>query len=79
MIERYRVAIVVALEAIEDGDAALAVAILLNALESEPVCDADGRRRRCEVCGFGPAWPGELSAHWRNVHDGDRLGLERAA
>jgi len=51
-------AIVSALEALEDGDVRLAVAILLGALE-------DGPSSRPHLCSCGNAyeWPGLLEAH----------------
>ena len=65
-----RAAIVTALEALEDGDQALAVAILLGALEDGPT----ERSHRCE-CGAAFEWPGLLDAHrHRSGHTGRRLG-----
>lgn len=72
---RLRVAITAALEAVEAGDQALAVEILLGALEDGLVCDPEDRRRRCPECGLGPLWPGQLEQHRLVVH----LALPEAA
>ncbi len=70
-----RLAIVAALDALEVGDHALAVEILLDALEG------DGQyvsRCRCE-CGAGFEWPGLLDAHRLAVHYLDDEEADRAA
>ncbi len=57
-----RAAIVVALESLEDGDQALAVEVLLGALEDGPIA----RRNLCE-CGAPFEWPGLLDDHRRRA------------
>lgn len=59
-----RLAIVAALEALEVGDQALAVAVLLGALEDGP----SERPYRCRVCGLSLAWPGLRDDHERFAH-----------
>jgi len=59
-----RLAVVAALEAFETGDQALAVAILLGALEDGP----SERRYRCG-CAASFEWPGELDHHQRFAHE----------
>jgi predicted ABC-type transport system involved in lysophospholipase L1 biosynthesis ATPase subunit len=59
-----RLAIVAALEAIEAGDIALAVEILLSALED----GARELRSRCPVCGQAFEWPGLRDAHVLAAH-----------
>lgn len=63
-----RHAIVAALDALGDGDARLAGAILLGALEDGP----SERRCRCE-CGAAFEWPGLLDAHRLAVHYLDEI------
>lgn len=62
-MNREREAIVVALEALEAGDAAFAVEVLLAALED----GTTARWMRCADCGLTFAWPGEVEEH-RRVH-----------
>jgi len=59
-----RLAIVAALEALEAGDQAYAVEILLGALEDGP----SDRPYVCEACGLGFQWPGQLDHHQRFSH-----------
>ena len=68
-----RAAFVAALEALEVGDQASAVEVLLAAVEDGEVHNPGRRRRRCESGAV--LWPGELQYHT------DVLGhdLERAA
>ncbi len=63
-----RLEIIAALDALEAGDIRLAVAILLGALEDGAAVDPEGRRRRCQLCGAGPMWPGELEHHRLVAH-----------
>ncbi len=65
-----RAAIVSALEALEVGDQAYAVEILLSALEDGPT--AQRRQHECH-CGRSFNWPGERDEHRRVAH------LEEAA
>ncbi len=62
-------AIVSALEALEDGDQALAVAILLGALEDGP----SFRPHLCE-CGAAFEWPGLLDDHRRRAEHESPMG-----
>ena len=64
IIVDLRLAVVVALEAIEAGDYAYAVDVLLGALEDGP----QERSYRCE-CGWSGEWPGLLDAHRFAAHD----------
>lgn len=62
-----RAAIVAALDALEDGDADYAVALLLGALE-------DGPRPvgvACQECGARFDWPGLRDHHLRVAHDAE--------
>ena len=58
-----RAAVVRALEALEDGEAREAEAILRSALRRPA-----RRRHRCPVCGVGFPWPGQLNDHVYHVH-----------
>ncbi len=70
-----RAAIVVALESLEAGDQALAVDVLLGALEDGP----SARRNLCE-CGAAFEWPGLLDAHLqRSGHEPWRDSGQAAA
>jgi len=55
-----RAALIAVLDALEDGDVALAEAILLNVLESDGPA---ARPYRCEACRVGFEWPGLRDAH----------------
>jgi hypothetical protein len=66
-----RATVFVALEAIEAGDHALAVQVLLDALEHEDPTRVSGLPR-CRVCGVR-AWPGDLRAHILSLHDAHEL------
>jgi len=61
---QLRSAIQVALDALEIGDAAFAVEVLLGALEDGPA----ERRHRCSECGLGFEWPGLRVEHVRAAH-----------
>jgi hypothetical protein len=63
-LERFRVAIVQAIEAIEDGAPEMAAAFLGSALE-EPIT----RPHSCGVCGACFQWPGELADHEWRIHE----------
>jgi hypothetical protein len=64
----HRPAVVATLEALEVGNTREAVALLQGMLEDGPVCDPHGRRRPCDVWGWGPAWPGLIADHRRRAH-----------
>ena len=62
------IAIVYALEAIEDGDIAHAVDLLLAALESGPITDPKASTA-CPVPGcLYSGWPGEVHKHLAITH-----------
>jgi len=63
-----RVSIVAALEALEDGDQAEAVAILLGALEDGP---RRGHPHQCRRCEQRFEWPGLRSHHELLAHGYD--------
>lgn len=64
-----RIAIVYALEAIEDGNQRHAAEILLAALEDGPVRPDPKANTLCGFpgCTF-TGWPGEVDAHFRRAH-----------
>jgi hypothetical protein len=64
-----RAAITAALEALESGDTALAVRILLDAVQ-EP---APGLRRFTCTCGLRFEWPGQLQDHQASTGHGPNL------
>ncbi len=60
-----RSSILAALEALEDGDQALAVGILLAALEQD---GPTSRRYPCRICGVALEWPGLRERHELLIH-----------
>lgn len=60
-----RLAVVVALEALEVGDQRYAVDVLLGALEDD---GPPSPRLLCPRCRLDCHWRGRLEAHLRNVH-----------
>lgn len=70
-----RLAVVVALEALGDGDVRLAEAILLGAGEDGQYVE----RSRCRVCGAGYEWPGLRDSHEIVVHGFDAEAVPHVA
>ena len=60
-----RSSIVVALEALEDGDVRLAIDVLAGALEQD---GQTSRRYRCRICGVRLEWPGLRERHELLIH-----------
>ena len=60
-----RLSIVVALEALEDGDQALAIDVLSGALEQD---GPTSRRYSCRICGLSLEWPGLRERHELLIH-----------
>ncbi len=71
-----RAGILRAREALADGDIFLADAILSALEENGP----SERPCRCEICGVGFWWPGELEAHrFASKHGLEEVDAEMAA
>lgn len=64
MSAQLRSAVQVAIDALEVGDVAFAVEVLLGALEDGPA----ERRYHCPVCAVPLEWPELLREHRRVVH-----------